>query len=138
MPNIGEATEFAPALDRLKSRFGEIDWQPELSLIDPHALGMVAVVVSNQQALGRANILPFFAQPIFRCVAADSGVDHEADTTRLHKIAVSVAARLEGYDFHGARLRGSEDWENKAVSGKIGATLAICSPLWRTITDARF
>ena len=136
--DIRQASEFAPAMNRAKRRFGNVDREAEFALVNPHALGMVAVIVGNQKSLGGADVFPFFAEPIFGRTPADSGVDHKADIARLDKVAVAIAAGLKGNDFHGFALPGAEDWEKKTVSGKIDGIQARYSPPGRTTVDARF
>lgn len=69
-----------------------MDRHAVLPLVNPHAAGMVAVLVGNHQGIDVADVSTMGGEALFGLTAADSGVEQEMNPVRLYVDAVPVAA----------------------------------------------
>jgi len=74
---------------------GDVDRHAELPLINPHAAGVVAVIMRNHQGIDVADVETVGGESLFRLPPADPGVKQQTNTVRFHEDAVAVAAGLE-------------------------------------------
>lgn len=103
MSDIRKPPQLAPAVNRFEGRFGEVNRKTELALKDPDTLGVIAMVVTDQQPADRTNVFPFFPQAILCRISANPCVEQQADLARLYEKAISIASRLKRDDFHNRR-----------------------------------
>ena len=68
---------------------------------DPHAAGVVNMVVRNQNRIDGRYVPAVQFEPLLGLNSADPRVEQQLDTVRLDVDAVAVAAGLERNDSHG-------------------------------------
>jgi len=77
-----------------------IDRQAELAMKDPHAAGVVHMIVGDEDRIDRPNVPAMLGKPFLGSNAAYPSVKEQPDAACFDVDAVAVAAGLERDDLH--------------------------------------
>ncbi len=100
VPNVADSTEHATLPRSSQSFLGDMNRHGEFPMEDTHSARVIAVFVRNQQGVDALDLAAVRCEPLLGLPTADARIEEQPYSPCFNISAVSIAARLQGDNFH--------------------------------------